>query len=78
MYTVHVSHCAVFVLLVYYLTDYFVSSFQSWFDFSSIVENAEGSTSEIIAKEKEDHVLSTLHEVRISVHVLYYNDRLIL
>ena len=40
----------------------FTCSFQSWFDFSSVVDEKE-SSSHIIAREREENVLTTLHEV---------------
>ena len=38
-------------------------SFQSWFDFNSVVNQQQETNEAIIAREREQHVLSTLHEV---------------
>ena len=49
----------------------FTCSFQSWFDFSSVVDEKE-SSSHIIAREREENVLTTLHEVYVYMYKLHY------
>ena len=49
----------------------FTCSFQSWFDFSSVVDEKE-SSSHIIAREREENVLTTLHEVYVYLYIFLY------
>lgn len=44
-------------------------SFQSWFDFNAVVEDKDASE-KIIAQEKEQHILSMLHQV--STEQIYF------
>jgi ATP-dependent DNA helicase len=53
-------------LLNFLIPDVFddLNSFQCWFDFSSVIDGSDSSANEeIIAREKQDHVLSTLHQI---------------